>query len=267
MADYDSDDDEAYFLDLVFRSADERDILERVREHETFKQFRAHAEKGYSRLTADQIDKALDLNVVKWSQFHLKVMQSVTDNRASNKTNASRRSISHMNTCTELKAKLCENYVEFVTEEMGNDWRSVVQTFACLFIHELERSANEAEDDLSKRIDEILEKPWKPLNDIHVETIYYIAGAMLNAAKNKIQEARTTNSLKNSLHTLVQNQSLTKKDTFHTTDIVYLGIWGTIACQLQPLPCRSYEQTRIRSCWDHRQVNCNAMNNLRLPWH
>ena len=85
MADYDSDDDEAYFLDLVFRSADERDILERVREHETFKQIRAHAEKGYSRLTADQIDKALDLNVVKWSQFHLKVMQSVTDNRVSNK--------------------------------------------------------------------------------------------------------------------------------------------------------------------------------------
>lgn len=137
MADYDSDDDEAYFLDLVFRSADERDILERVREHETLKQFRAHAEKGYSRLTADQIDKALDLNVVKWSQFHLKVMQSVTDNRVSNKTNASRRSISHTNTCTELKAKLCENYVEFVTEEMGNDWRSVVQTFACLFIHDL----------------------------------------------------------------------------------------------------------------------------------
>ncbi|KAK1745358.1 hypothetical protein QTG54_004649 [Skeletonema marinoi] len=212
MVDDDLDDDEAYFLDLMYRFDDETVILKRIREHETFKQFRAHAKKGYSKLTADQIDKALDINVVKWNQFHMQLMQSVADNRASNKTNASRRSVSYMNRCTELKAKLCKAKVDFVTEDMGNDWRSVVQTFACLFIHEFERSVNEADDDLSKRIDEILEKPWVPLNDVHAETIYYIVGAMLNAAKNKIQEARTSDSLKNSLHTLIQNQSVSKKD-------------------------------------------------------
>uniref|UniRef100_A0A7S2KDG5 Uncharacterized protein n=1 Tax=Skeletonema marinoi TaxID=267567 RepID=A0A7S2KDG5_9STRA len=129
MVDDDLDDDDAYFLDLMYRFDDETVILKRIREHETFKQFRAHAKKGYSKLTADQIDKALDINVVKWNQFHMQLMQSVADNRASNKTNASRHTISWI--------RLCGYYVNFINEEMGNNYWRVLFRLVHLFIHEL----------------------------------------------------------------------------------------------------------------------------------
>ena len=77
-------------------------------------------------------------------------------------------------------------------------------TFACLFIEELERSVNKAIDDLSTKIDSILATPFEPLDEIHAETIYYIVGAALEAAKRKMEDKRTTATLKNSLEILIR---------------------------------------------------------------
>jgi hypothetical protein len=210
------DDDDVYALDLYDRTSTCSEILDKIRGHATFISFRKYAAAGYSTLKVEEVDAALDVNVVQWDDFHTKVLESVAENRGTNKTNVSRKSITHMKMCTNLKAALSQNEVQFVntTEEVqkGNDWRSVVQTCACLFIEELERSANKAADDLSTRIDEILATPWKPLNDVHEETIYYIVGAFLDAAKRKLDDKRTTDSLRTSLQALIRLQSMSKED-------------------------------------------------------
>ena len=40
--------------------------------------------------------------------------------------------------------------------------------------------------------------PWSPVDSSHVETLCYIAGAMTKAANDKIQQKRTTDTLRDS---------------------------------------------------------------------
>ena len=53
-----------------------------------------------------------------------------------------------------------------------------------------------------------------PLNDVHAEVLYYIAGAALDleAAKQKIANKRTSVTLKRSLEMLLRQQSTSKKE-------------------------------------------------------
>ena len=54
-------------------------------------------------LTAEQVAAA---HVVDWGNYHTKVLESIVEQRGTNKTNASRRSIAHANTCSKLKTSL-----------------------------------------------------------------------------------------------------------------------------------------------------------------
>ena len=91
------------------------------------------------------------------------------------------------------------------------NWRSVLQSFACLYIEELENNANKAHDELSKKIDDILATPWNSMDNIQKECIYFIAGAMIKASNNKIQQQSTSDSLRESLRALVMLQMTTKE--------------------------------------------------------
>ena len=64
MSDDESDEDDDVFIDLYGRFPTWDDALATVRKHETFKQFRKFAEMGLSTLKPEEIDKALDENVV-----------------------------------------------------------------------------------------------------------------------------------------------------------------------------------------------------------
>jgi hypothetical protein len=103
---------------------------------------------------------------------------------------------------------------EFDTIDHRDAWRSVLHTFTCLYIEELENSVNKdrAIDELSTRIDDILATPWSPVDSSHAETLYYIAGAMTKAANDKIQQKGTTDTLRDSLSTLVLLHKTTKDE-------------------------------------------------------
>ena len=209
------DEIDVYSMDLYDRTAKVKDILAKIREHTTFVSFRSFAESGFALLKPKQIDAVLDVKVVNWDDFHTKVLESIVDNRGTNKTNASRNATAHMDACAKLKTSISRsNPPDFATESEYslNEWRSVVYTVACLFISELESSATRAVDDLSTKIDSILATPFVPLNDVHAEVLYYIAGAALEAAKRKIANKRTSETLKRSLEMLLRQQSTSKKE-------------------------------------------------------
>mmetsp|Transcript_15811 Transcript_15811/g.24392 ORF Transcript_15811/g.24392 Transcript_15811/m.24392 type:complete len:80 (+) Transcript_15811:388-627(+) len=74
--------------------------------------------------------KLLDLNVVNWNRLRIPSNEILADNRASNKTNASRHTISWI--------RLCGYYVNnFINEEMGNNYWRVLFRLVHLFLHEL----------------------------------------------------------------------------------------------------------------------------------
>jgi len=209
------DEIDVYSMDLYDRTAKVKDILAKIREHNTFVSFRNFAESGFALLKPGQIDAVLDVNVVDWDDFHTKVLESIVDHRGTNKTNASRNATAHMDACAKLKTSISRsNPPDFATtsEYSLAEWRSVVYTVACLFISELESSATRAVDDLSTKIDSILATPFEPLNDVHAEVLYYIAGAALEAAKRKIANKRTSVTLKHSLEMLLRQQSTSKKE-------------------------------------------------------
>ena len=214
-SDSDFDADDVYSMDIFERTDDVSDILDRVKKHDTFVSCRNLAKDGYALLTAEQVDAALDVNVVDWNDYHTKLLESIVEHRGTNKTNATRRSIAHVNTCSELKTSLSrDNSPDFAekTNQHLNEWRSLVYSLASLFIEELERSANNAVYDLSTKIDDILAADWVPSDGVHAETIYFIVGAMLHAAKKKMENPKTTDSLRQSLHTLITRQSTSKEE-------------------------------------------------------
>jgi hypothetical protein len=211
MSDDESDEDDDVFIDLYERFPTWDDALATVRKHETFKQFRKFAEMGLSTLKPEEIDKALDDDVVPWRKFHEDIVQSVAAAKGTTKAGATRGSVVHMNTKVALKKKLCASKIEdFDTVYRKNTWRSLIQSLACLYIEELENNVDKERDELSSRIDNILATPWFPMDEFHGECIYYITGAMIKAAKDKILQRRTTDSLRESLSTLVLLQTTTK---------------------------------------------------------
>ena len=208
-----SDDDEYAFFDLLERFPPNDEVLAAVRKHRTVRQFQLFAEKGLSVLTCDEIGKALDDEFVPWGKFHEDIVQSVSDAKGMTKTGAARGSVMHMNTKVVLKKKFGNWKIEeFDTVDRKDAWRSVLHTFACLYIEELENNVDKVRDDLSTRIDEILATTWSPVDDIHAECIYYIVGAMIKAANDKINQPRTTDTLRESLQNLIMLHKTSKDE-------------------------------------------------------
>jgi hypothetical protein len=192
-----SDDDEYAFFDLLERFPSSDEVLAAIRKHRTVRQFQIFTEKGLSALTCDEIGKALDDEFIPWGKFHEDIVQSVSDAKGMTKSGAARGSVMHMNTKVVLKEKFGNCKIEeFDTVDRKDAWRSVLHTFACLYIEELENNVNKVRDDLSTRIDEILATAWSPVDDIHAECIYYIVGAMIKAANDKINQPKTTDTLR-----------------------------------------------------------------------
>ena len=214
MSDNDtSDDDDDVFLDLLERFPSSDEVLAAVRKHRTVRQFQIFAEKGLSALTCDEIGKALDDEFVPWGNFHEDIVQSVSDAKGKTKSGAARGSVTHMNTKVELKKRFGNCKIEeFDTVDRKDAWRSVLHTFACLYIEELENNIDKVRDDLSTRIDEILATTWSPVDDIHAECIYYIVGAMIKAANDKIGQPKTTDTLRESLLNLIMLHKTTKDE-------------------------------------------------------
>jgi len=87
-----------------------------------------------------------------------------------------------------------------------------LQSFACIYIEELENNADKVRDELSNKIDDILATSWTPVDKIHGECIYFIVGAMIKAANDKIVQQNTTDTLRESLRSLVKLQTSTKEE-------------------------------------------------------
>jgi hypothetical protein len=216
MSDDESDDDDHVFFDLlVDRFSPFDDVFATVRKHRTVKQFKLAVCKKLSPLTSIEFDMALDKNAVPWRKFHEDIVRSVADAKGTTKTGAFRGSVMHMNTKVLLKEKFGNCKIdEFDTIDRKDAWRSVLYTFACLYIEELENSVNmdRAIDELSTRIDDILSTTWAPVDDSHAECIYYIVGAMIKAANDKILQPKTTDTLRESLCTLLLLHKTTKDE-------------------------------------------------------
>ena len=107
-----------------------------IREHETVKHFKLFATKKLSPLTPDEIDKALNPDYVPWNNFYADLVQSVADAKGKSKSGAARGSVMHMNRKCSLNER---SYVRVIlksstplTVSRKDEWRSVLQSFACL---------------------------------------------------------------------------------------------------------------------------------------
>eukprot|EP00956_Cyclotella_meneghiniana_P017334 scaffold28132_cov73-Cyclotella_meneghiniana.AAC.1 len=94
------------------------------------------------------------------------------------------------------------------TPKKCESFSSAVSTIATLFVSKMENSADCIEDDISKRIDELLAVDWKPKDDTHSESLYYISGAMLSCAQTKSKQNNVSDELAYALKELYQMHSI-----------------------------------------------------------
>ena len=201
--------DDGYALFLCERFPDAPTILDSLKNDSNIKFFRVWVKKGSTGLSEEEFDNILDQNFVDWERFRSNILQSIADNKATNRNNASKRSVSHMDRVTELKSMMSKKYFDGInTPKKRESFRSAVSSIASLFVSKLENSADSIEDDISKRIDELLRVDWRPRDDTHSECLYYISGAMLHAAQTKSNQNNVSDELAYALKELYQMQSI-----------------------------------------------------------
>lgn len=192
------------------RFPDAPTILDSLKSDQNIKYFRVWVKKGNACLSEEEFDNILDQSFVDWDSFRSNILQSIGENKATNRNNALKRSVKHMNRVTELKSMLSRQYFDGIntSKKKRDAFRSAVSTIASLFVSKLENSADCIEDDISKRIDELLAADWRPTSDTHSETLYYISGAMLHAAQAKSKQNNVSDELAYALKELYQMQSI-----------------------------------------------------------
>ena len=83
---YDSDDEEnnEYFYDLVVRSAEVEDYLQKLRGHHMIEMWKKPLKSRL--LKPKEVDQLLDTDHVDWHDFHLRYLHTICNRRAVRKS-------------------------------------------------------------------------------------------------------------------------------------------------------------------------------------
>ena len=97
--DFDGNPEGQYLMDLIELAPSTSSVLSQMSQEIPFRAFLTAAEIGSKKsgisLTANEVNMMLDPDHVQWDSFHTSLLQSIFDNRATNKTNASIRTRIH----------------------------------------------------------------------------------------------------------------------------------------------------------------------------
>ena len=135
-----------------------------------------------TRLSNDEESLLLDKNYVDWAGLHSDVLLSIAAHRATSLNNAPPRS----KMLTASKLRIFDQFQgKWFPNSIANDpvkqkrWRAALRALAIDFCRIMERGALHDGRLLNEVIADILANDWNPHNNTHAETIYYIAGAIL----------------------------------------------------------------------------------------
>ena len=175
---------EEFFYNLVQLAPTEDAILDVMREGIWFQ---VVLRAPTTRLTNDEKIMMMDANFVDWAGFSANVLLANAVYRGTSMNNCPPRS----KKLTACKLRIIQafqqnNYPESV---LGNSekmirWASGLRAIAIEFCRLLEEGALRKKRPLNEVIAEILANDWSPLDNAHAETIYYIAGCILQMINN-----------------------------------------------------------------------------------
>ncbi len=171
-----------YFYDIVGRSREPEEILSQIRDGRYYRFLRTHRLKGHQ-LTQEEMDKALDREVLDWDELHLQYMHSICDNRATGVKSAPMKSHDQVDTYMKLSNELVKAHPDFIavaSRHKKNEWQALVvmlcHEYQLIFNNDLIRGGT---GDLPTRVRDILQGSWEPVDEEHEKTIYYIVGAVM----------------------------------------------------------------------------------------
>lgn len=154
----------------------------------------------------------LDQKHVDWETFHTSLIQAISDNRATNKTNQYTRSRNHSDQKEQLYHQLARAFPSFVSDagdRKKQQWTCAIDSLAAEFARLLENRIVKGGGDQTEEINNIFEGNWKPRNQDHEETIYYVSGFAIRTVHNRSKDRKEVAHL---LKQLEQNASTTKED-------------------------------------------------------
>jgi hypothetical protein len=183
MSDSDSEDEERveYFYDIIDRSPDVDDILEKLRHSPMVRAWKIPL--SCRLLIEAEIDSLLDPSVVDWNDFYLSYLESISKHRGTNSKNACERSHSQIDELESLSDCLMKDHPECIvggSSSKKNEWQSCINVLIFEFQREINNHLHKGSADLPTRVRDILACPFVPTDNKHGETMYYIAGAVLN---------------------------------------------------------------------------------------
>ena len=195
---YDGTPDGDYLRELVDAAPSLSFLIQLVCKGYIFRGFRVAAKLGSDKtgmsLAVSEVDMTVDPAHVPWDEFHTSLLLSIFHNRATNKHNAATLCRNHTDEKFRLLTKLHRAYplsIADASSQKKQTWRSIVDGLAADFIKELEHKIVRGGGDLLQLIEEVLAgDEWKPVDNEHAKTIYYISGSVLNMANNRSENKK-----------------------------------------------------------------------------
>ncbi len=217
MADFDQENEVhvEYYYDLVLRCREPEEIISALRGGRMMS-FWDKAPPGCKHLSDDEIQSLFDSRVVDWHDFHSRYLESISSRRAklTSKKAAVERSHDQVDDLfsliNELKCAHPEN-IENASKHKKIEWQSKINVLALHYQQMVNLDLHHGGvADLPTKVRDILRRPWKPKDDEHHQTIYYVAGAVMKMIDNLEQNSK--NVYTQALKDIKNNSSTTKLD-------------------------------------------------------
>jgi len=215
------DDDEEsrreYYYDLVLRAAKSNGILAQLKGSRYMKAFKQPLKDNL--LSNEDTESMLDPYEVDWEDFHQSYLESISNcHGATSKEKAAIKSHDQLDILFRLSDQLHKQYPSHIAndtstnaESIQQQWRSRVDTFAQEYARIVNNSLQHSGlPDLETKVRSIMQQPWEVTDNNHDETIYFVAGAVVNIIKS--QGEQCAQKYKSAYKDLVSNTTLLNKE-------------------------------------------------------
>ena len=171
--------------------------------------------KQVTLLSEDEVTAMTQEAAVNWDDFHTKLITSIYENRATSKYNVAARGKRHEKTKLDLLNVLCEQYPNSIGDEDDSSyrktmWRSAMMALGYEFAKYLEFAVVRGEKEMELEVAQVYQEQWEPADEIHCQTLCYIAGALLHNAKKRSE--MDTEPHRHTFGVFLQNASVTNKE-------------------------------------------------------
>lgn len=206
-----------YYYDLVLRAAKSNDILAQLKDSRYMKAFKEKIKDNL--LPNEDTELMLDPDKVDWEDFHQSYLESISNCRgATSMEKAAIKSHDQLDILFRLSDELHEQYPSHIANDTSankefiqQQWRSRIDTFAQEYARIVNNSIQHSGlPDLETKVRSIIQQPWAATDNNHDETIYFVAGAVVNIIKS--QGEQCAQKYKSAYKDLVSNTTLLDKE-------------------------------------------------------